>query len=222
MGRDRHIERAARREALIDAAVSCIRREGAGASMEDIAREAGVTKPILYRYFRHRAELEDAIATRFTGDISARMRRVLTRDGHPLELLVDAIDAYVQVVERDTEVYRFLVHGRPTTVAGDDAIQNFMRRLGDEIGLVLGERARELNLDSGPAEVWGHGIVGMVAASVDWWVDRRVLPRKRLVEFLASLLWGGFRDAMRADPGHPEADAEAPVAPVIELPRRKS
>ena len=221
MGRDRHVERAARREALLDAAVACIRREGAGASMEDIAREAGVTKPILYRHFRHRADLEDAIATRFTEDISAQLRRVLARQGHPLELLVAAIDAYARVVERDTEIYRFLVHGRPSVVA-DDAIQNFMRRLGDEIGLVLGERARELGLDSGPAEVWGHGIVGMVASSVDWWVDRRVLPRKRLVEFLASLLWGGFRDAMRETGGPPAADEASRVADVIEMRRRKS
>ena len=221
MGRDRQVERAARREALLDAAVACIRREGAGASMEDIAREAGVTKPILYRHFRHRADLEDAIATRFTEDIAAQLRNVLRKQGHPLELLVAAIDSYVRVVERDTEIYRFLVHGRPS-VSSEGAIQSFMRRLGDEIGLVLGERVRELHLDSGPAEVWGHGIVGMVASSVDWWVDRRVLPRKRLVEFLASLLWGGFRDAMREPRGSKPDEKPARVADVIEMPRRKA
>src|SRR5438270_2617981 len=109
-GRSRGAERRAeRRETLVEAAIECIRREGAGASMEDIAREAGVTKPILYRHFRHRADLEDAIATRFTEDIAAQLRNVLRNQGHPLELLVAAIDSYVRVVERDTEIYRFLV-----------------------------------------------------------------------------------------------------------------
>src|SRR5207247_1832944 len=121
---------------------------------------------ILYRHFRHRADLEDAIATRFTDAIGKQLRRVMRRTGDPRELLVSAIDAYVCLVERDTDVYRFLVHrGRPS-VSAEGAIEHFMRRLGDDIGLVLGERLRELGLDSGPAEVWGHGIVGMVGASV--------------------------------------------------------
>jgi len=188
-------DRAARREALLDAAVECIRREGPGASMEDIATAAGVTKPILYRHFRHRADLEDAIAERFTEDIARRLRRIMSRSGDPHVVLATAVDAYVRVVERDAEIYRFLVRGGRPSVSDQGAIGHFMRRLGDEIGLVLGERLRELGLDSGPAEVWGHGIVGMVSASVDWWVDRRVLPRRRLVEFLADLLWRGFRGA---------------------------
>jgi AcrR family transcriptional regulator len=177
--------------------------------MEDIAAEAGVTKPILYRHFRHRADLEDAIAERFTGTIAAQLRRVMRRPGHARDVLAAAIDSYVRIVERDTDVYRFLVHrGRPT-VSADRAIEHFMRRLGDEIGLVLGERLRELGVDSGPAEVWGHGIVGMVSGSVDWWVDRRVLPRRRLVAYLADLLWQGFRGATQlAEPvGAPESRA---------------
>ena len=40
-----------RRETFVDAAISVVRRDGRGASMEAVAREAGVTKPILYRVF---------------------------------------------------------------------------------------------------------------------------------------------------------------------------
>ena len=49
--------RDARREEFLAAAITVIRREGAGASMEAIAREAGVTKPILYRVFGDREGL---------------------------------------------------------------------------------------------------------------------------------------------------------------------
>ena len=221
MGRTRgRLDRTARRETLLDAAIACIRREGPGATMERIAAEAGVTKPILYRHFRHRADLEDAIAARFTDELSAQLRRVMRRPGDPRTVLAAAIDAYVRVVERETEIYRFLVHrGRPS-VSAEGPIEDFMRRLGDEIGLVLGERLRELGLDSGPAEVWGHGIVGMVSASVDWWVDRRVLPRRRLVEFLADLLWEGFRGATRDAMPVPAAPDDA--GDVIRLRRRPS
>jgi AcrR family transcriptional regulator len=194
---ERAERRAARREELLDAAIRCIRTEGAGVSMERIAAEAGVTKPILYRHFRHRAGLEDAIATRFTDEIGAQVREAMGRGGDARALLERAIDSYVRMVERDTDVYRFLVNRARLAVSGDGAIEHFMRRLGDDIGLVLGERLRELGLDSGPAEVWGHGIVGMVGASVDRWVERRVLPRERLVAFLSELLWKGLRGATR-------------------------
>jgi AcrR family transcriptional regulator len=194
----------------VGAAIACIRREGPGVSMERIAAEAGVTKPILYRHFRHRADLENAIATRFTDAIGTQLRRVMRRTGDPRLVLESAIDSYVRLVERDTDVYRFLVHrGRPS-VSAEGAIEHFMRRLGGDIGLVLGERMRELGLDSGPAELWGHGIVGMVGASVDWWVDRNVLPRRRLVQFLAELLWRGLGGATR--PARASSDVEAFVA----------
>jgi hypothetical protein len=58
-------------------------------------------------------------------------------------------------VERDTDIYLFLVHrGRPS-VAVEGAIEHFMRRLGDDIALVLGGRLLELGLDSGPAQLLG-------------------------------------------------------------------
>ena len=56
--------RDARREAFLEAAVTVIRRDGAGASMETMAREAGVTKPILYRVFGDREGLLLALGER--------------------------------------------------------------------------------------------------------------------------------------------------------------
>src|SRR5690606_36648973 len=46
--------RAARRAQLLEDAVEAIRERGPGATMEQLARRGGVTKPILYRHFRDR------------------------------------------------------------------------------------------------------------------------------------------------------------------------
>jgi AcrR family transcriptional regulator len=54
--------RAERRTQLLEAAIACIRRVGADASMEQIAAEAKVTKPVLYRYFRDKGDLYQAVA----------------------------------------------------------------------------------------------------------------------------------------------------------------
>src|SRR4051794_14784186 len=43
--------RRARREQLVDAAVSAVGRHGAGVGMEEIAAEAGTSKTVVYRHF---------------------------------------------------------------------------------------------------------------------------------------------------------------------------
>ena len=53
-----------RREELLDAAERAIRRAGPQASMDQLAGEAGITKPILYSHFGDRAGLAEALAER--------------------------------------------------------------------------------------------------------------------------------------------------------------
>jgi AcrR family transcriptional regulator len=54
--------REARRERILDAASRCFARLSYdGASMDDVAQEAGVGKPTLYRYFRSKDDLFAAV-----------------------------------------------------------------------------------------------------------------------------------------------------------------
>ncbi|MEY2458619.1 MAG: hypothetical protein QOG30_449, partial [Acidimicrobiaceae bacterium] len=46
--------------------------------------------------------------------------------------------------------------------------------------------------DSGPAEPWAFGIVGMVHLAGDWWLERRTMTRARLVDDITALLWTGL------------------------------
>ena len=70
-------DRAARREALLDAADRIVRRDGPVASMATIAAEAGITKPILYRHFGDKSGLYAALADRYTGRLLDDLRAAL-------------------------------------------------------------------------------------------------------------------------------------------------
>src|SRR5262245_45100507 len=78
-GDARDARREARREVLLDAAIEVIRERGPDPSMEDIARRAGITKPVVYRYFGDRAGLYRAVAERYCarlrGDFLAAISR---------------------------------------------------------------------------------------------------------------------------------------------------
>jgi AcrR family transcriptional regulator len=191
-------EREARRAALLDAAVEAIRRHGPDVSMEDLAKAAGVTKPILYRHFGHRDGLTTALAARFAVGLQATLQAALETGNAPRETLEKTIDAFLEVDERDPEVYRFLVrrllvNEHSAAVANPDlTVGNFLRQVAAQVAVVLGEQLRAAKLDSGGAEPLANGIVGMVHAAGDWWLDRQTMPRARLVEYIVGLLWGGF------------------------------
>ena len=187
--------RADRRPQFLDAAADAIRRHGPGVSMTRIAAQAGVTKPILYRHFGDRDGLVHALGDRFSADLMHELQTALRQDTEPREVLVRTIDAYLGFVERDPDVYRFLVQH----VASDATLIGFMQQVGAQVALVLGEQLRANGYDSGGAEPMAHGIVGMVHAAGHWWVERRSMPRARLVDYLADLLWGGLGTFTRTE-----------------------
>jgi AcrR family transcriptional regulator len=186
-------EREARRTALLDAAVQAIRKHGPGASMEELAKAAGVTKPILYRHFGHRDGLTAALATRFALGLESTLQAAMVAGNAPRETLEKTIDAYLEFVERDPEVYQFLVRRLLAHDPSSDLnVANFLGQVGNQVAVVLGEQLRAANADSGGAEPLAHGLVGMVHAAGDWWLERQTMPRQRLVTYLVDLLWGGF------------------------------
>ena len=187
-------ERQARRDELLDAAVDAIRRHGPQVSMEDLARAAGVTKPILYRHFGHRDGLTAALATRFADGLQQTLVAAMGSGTDPRETLVKTIDAYLSFVERDPEVYRFLVRRLLVNeqTASDLSVGNFLRQVSNQVALVLGEQLRAANLDSGGAEPLAYGLVGMVHAAGDWWLERQTMPKERVVQYIVDLLWGGM------------------------------
>lgn len=186
----RAAHKAERRERLIDAVADALRRHGAGASMDEIAADVGVAKPVLYRYFDSRHGLNLALADRVTGALTWELQDALTRDAGPRALLRTCIDTYLGFVEREPELYCWLTQWARTEQP--HAVTGLMAQFGDEIGKVLAERLAAFDLDPAPAVTWAYGIVGMVHLAGERWLDRQDAPRERLVDDLVTLLWGGI------------------------------
>jgi AcrR family transcriptional regulator len=189
-----------RRESLLAAADRVVQRDGPEVSMNVIAAEAGITKPILYRHFGDTGGLYRALAARHIDDLLERLRAALvTRGG--LETRTRAtIDAYLASIEERPQVYRFLVQRAAVEEPGvRGEVEGFVRRFGDE--LATGIRSEPALGDVEPlrALIWAHGIAGMVQAAGDWWLDHPDVPRESVVNELTTLLVAGFgRDQVRS------------------------
>ncbi|WP_374513118.1 TetR/AcrR family transcriptional regulator [Brevundimonas sp.] len=74
MARARGQVDAAKTEAILDAALSLFQEKGVAASMEAIARRAGVSRQTLYNRFPSRVEIGRALAARRSDAVSAPLR----------------------------------------------------------------------------------------------------------------------------------------------------
>lgn len=195
-----------RRRELLEAADRVVLRDGPKASMNAIAAEAGITKPILYRHFGDKAGLYQALAVRHTDALLDSLRAALDAPAQRRSRVEATLDTYLAAIEARPQVYRFLMHPAEDSQAPERGFDvglhsaPLLRRLGEELAQVIGER-----VDLGPggerlARVWGHGIVGMMHAAGDWWLGERPCDRKELVSALTDLLWGRLATAgNRAD-----------------------
>ncbi|MFE9690280.1 TetR family transcriptional regulator [Micromonospora sp. NPDC005806] len=186
-----------RRQELIAGAVQALLRYGPQVDMDQVAATAGVTKPVLYRYFADKAQLwlavSEVVAARVVDTIAPAIERVREE-----RALVEAtIDAYLGVIESEPTLYRFLMHqaGHPgihQVVAGTS------RQVAAGLARVIGDRLRALGLDAGPAEPWAYGLVGFVQAVGDWWTTHgQPIRRAALTDYLTTLLWSGIEGVRR-------------------------
>ncbi|MGW1466491.1 TetR family transcriptional regulator [Streptomyces sp. NPDC002308] len=185
-----------RRRELLEAADRVVLRDGPRASMNAIAAEAGITKPILYRHFGDKGGLYRALAQRHTDALLSNLRAALDAPAERRRRVENTLDTYLAAIEARPQVYRFLMHPSDDTPAPEQGFDTgrhsvpLLRRLGEELGQVIAERV-DLGADGEEtARIWGHGIVGMMHAAGDWWLGDRPVPRERLVRSLADLLWG--------------------------------
>jgi AcrR family transcriptional regulator len=186
-------DRDARREGLLAAADRVVQRDGASASMAAIAAEAGISKPILYRHFGDKGGLYAALAERHTDRLLDALVEALTAGGPARERVHRTIDTYLSVIEAEPQVYRFLMQSEEAAPVGGP-VHGFLRRLRE---LLTAGIAHELRLaaDDTRATAWAAGIVGMVQASGDWWLESRTCSRTELTDQLTDLLWGAYGTA---------------------------
>jgi AcrR family transcriptional regulator len=191
--------RRARREELVSAAVEAVRLAGPAFAVEDVARSAGVSKTVIYRYFSDKDELIDAVLGRIsTGVLLPRVLGELAVDrGDDRAQLHTVISTFVQLIEEEPELYRFAyAHAGRTGRA--DLVAATEREIAEALGRKMGERLAAAGHSPGPALTWAYGVVGMVQLAAHWWSASRPVPAAELVEQLTALADGGLSSLLPA------------------------
>lgn len=101
-----------RREQLLDATKRVVERHGFhGVSIEAVAREAGITRPIVYGHFHDLSGLLEALIERESERALAQLAKVLPHDlsGDPAETLLAGLRGYLEAVRADPVTWRLVL-----------------------------------------------------------------------------------------------------------------
>jgi AcrR family transcriptional regulator len=181
-----------RRAELVASAIEAIRAHGPDLGMDAFARHAGVSKPVLYRYFADKSELWQAVGQESAAMLMDVIAPAVAKVRAERDVVTAAIDAYLAYIENDPHLYRFVVH--PSGIErGPDLVSDVKDTVASSLARIIGDTLREVGLDTGPALPWAYGVVGYVQTAGDWWVrHQQPISRPALSDYLTTLLWGGI------------------------------
>jgi AcrR family transcriptional regulator len=183
--------RAARREELIDAAVAAVNQYGSNVGMDQIAATANTSKPVIYRYFADKNELYQAVGERVVGQIVSTLRATSVGDD-PRELLHASIDAYLQLLDDNPQLFRFVTQNRLLSGADPVGTTEYSGEVSAVLTATLGEQLEACGLDPKAAQPWADAMVGFIRAASLWWLTHPdAMTRSQLTDYLVALLWGG-------------------------------
>jgi AcrR family transcriptional regulator len=193
---------AERREVIAVVATEVFAARGYdGASIDEIARRAGVSAPVVYDHFASKQDLYQRLLERTRDELLAVWREHLFSD-EPAEVRIPrAIAAWAAYVE--THPYASRMYFRDAT--GIPAVQAFHEAIHQQgreaLGAILGREQGAANIAGGAdaealemaAEVMRAGLAGLAV----WWSERPHIPREQVVTTAVNVLWVGFERVRR-------------------------
>jgi AcrR family transcriptional regulator len=186
-----------RRQQFVQAALRVLAASGPDLPMEAVAAEAGVTKPVLYRYFSDKAALVDALGEAGSAFLLDRLLPAIQAGGPPLARVQDAVGAYFSVIDEYPNLYWLLARWPAAEGGGAGTMVRDKELIASTLTAVIGDYMRVFGLDSGAAEPWAYGITGLVQSTGEWWLQRRSMSRVHVVEYVARLIWAALSGVLR-------------------------
>jgi AcrR family transcriptional regulator len=180
-----------RRRQLVEVGKAVFAEHGYdGASVEEVAARARVSKPIVYEHFGGKEGLYAVVVDREVRQLLTMIQTALTA-GEPRELLEQAACALLDYVEQSSDGFRILVRDSPIGSASG----SFVSIIGDvatRVEHILVEEFKTRGFDAEAAPMYAQMLVGMVGTTGQWWLDARQPAKEVVAAHLVNLAWHGL------------------------------
>jgi AcrR family transcriptional regulator len=194
----KRVPRAEREQQMLEAADRVFARRGyEAASMDEIAAEVGVTKPMLYAYFGSKEGLYLASVQRAGEMLAQRLRE--SAEGGPPERLEAGVHAFFSFVDERRTSWAVL-YREATTGSGPVAarVASLRKAVAGTVSQLLAEMARPGG-DGLEPEPIAHALVGAGESLANWWLDHPEEHIDEMTSRLMSFAWLGLERIARGE-----------------------
>jgi AcrR family transcriptional regulator len=194
-----------RRTGILDAALAVFSQHGYHpSSIDDIAREAGVSKALIYEHFASKQELYADLIARNARELTQRLGVALS--GVELESgaarLATGLDAFFAFVEERRDAWRMLFRDAadPETAA---VLNRMLEQVTAEVTVLIsqdpGARALDGVEEQRALRLLAEMLVGGAQSMANWWAANPKAPRAQLVEIAMDFAWLGLERLSRGE-----------------------
>ncbi len=188
-----------RRNQLVDVAKAVFADLGYdGASVEEIANRAGVSKPIVYEHFGGKEGVYAVVVDRETTRL---LEMITSRLGPGLgarEQVRSSAMAFLDYIEDDPAGFRVLTRDSPAGFSGG-GMAGLLADVAAKAEEVLGGFFARTGIDLAAAPLYAHALVGMVVHVGAWWAEERAPDKDIVAAHLTALAYTGL-SRLPADP----------------------
>jgi AcrR family transcriptional regulator len=186
---------AERRRQLLDSALEVFATRGFhGASMNDVADAAGVTKPVLYQHFDSKRKLFIELLEDVGSRLGMLVAEATASVDAPREKVERGFAAYFRWIDGNRAAFSLLFRGSVRLDAEfADAVHHVESFLAEAIATLI-----EADLDDEHRRTIAHGIVGLAEGTGRHWIDDELdLDPDILGRQVADLAYAGLRGVHR-------------------------
>lgn len=190
--RSGRLPRGERREQLIEAASEIFVDRGYhAAGMDEIAEQAGVSKPVLYQHFSSKLDLYLAVLAQHIDIMVSSVRQALRTTTDNRQRLRAAVQAFFDFIEHDSQGYRLIFRNDNVT---DPQVAAQVKVATEACtDAVFDLISRDSGLDPHRARMIAVGLVSISVDSARYWLDSdRPVSKEDAVEGTVAFAWGGL------------------------------
>jgi AcrR family transcriptional regulator len=182
------VPRAVRERQLIELAEELFSERGyQGASMDELARRAGVTKPVVYELFGSKDGLFRACLERSAERLATRIAEAVRAETDPEARLRAGGLAFLRFAADHRVAWELMMEGRFS-----DAATAVRRRQAALVHELLREMA-PASIDQDELEVAAHAINSAYEGVAHWMWEHPDVPLEQLADWTVELLLPGLR-----------------------------
>ncbi|NNE72715.1 MAG: TetR/AcrR family transcriptional regulator [Acidimicrobiales bacterium] len=178
-----------RRSQLIDIGRRVFAEKGYdGASVEEIAERAKISKPVVYEHFGGKEGLYAVVVDREMEYVIDQIGEAISQ-GEPRERLEGAVLAFLEYVKDRPDGFAVLHRDAPA----NHGLANLLAEVGDRVGEVFASEFKAAGYDRKAAPIYAQALIGMITFVAVWWRENPKIAVDEVAAHLAALGWMGLR-----------------------------